>query len=74
MVGDFNAKIGEMYLDNFLFQHELQSINKEPTRFKNTHNLICIDFILTNSPGSFFKTETLFTGLSDFYKLVISVF
>ena len=74
MVGDFNAKIGEMYLDNFLFQHELQSINKEPTCFKNTNNLSCIDFILTNSPGSFFKTETLFTGLSDFYKLVISVF
>ena len=74
MVGDFNAKIGEMYLDNFLFQHELQSINKEPTCFKNTNNLSCIDFILTNSPGSFFKTETLFTGLLDFYKLVISVF
>ena len=34
----------------------------------------CIDFILTNSQISFLKTENLFTGLSDFHKLVISVF
>ena len=34
LVGDFNAKIAEMYLGNFLFQHELQSINKESTCFK----------------------------------------
>ena len=74
LVGDFNAKIGETCLGNFLFQHELQSINKEPTCFKNAHNPSCIDFILTNSPRSFFKTETLFTGLSDFHKLVKSVF
>ena len=75
LVGDFNAKIGETCLDTLLlFQHELQSINKEPTCFKNAHNPSCIDFILTNSPRSFFKTKTLFTGLSDFHKLVISVF
>ena len=74
LVGDFNAKIGETCLDNFLFQHELQSISKEPTCFKNAHNPSCIYFILTNSPGSFFKTETLFTGLSVFHRLVISVF
>ena len=71
LVGDFNAKIGETCLGNFLFQ---QSINEETTCFKNAHNPSCIDFILTNSPRSFFKTETLFTGLSDFHKLVISVF
>ena len=74
LVGDFDAKIGETCLDNFLFQHELQSINKEPTCFKNAHNPSCIDLILTNSPRSFFKTETLFTGLSDFHKLVTAVF
>ena len=33
----------------------------------------CTDFILTNSQISFLKTENLFTGLSDFHK-VISVF
>ena len=29
---------------------------------------------MTNNPSSFFKTSTLFTGLSDFHKLVLSVF
>ena len=58
LVGDFNAKI-----DNFLFQHKLQSINNKHTCFKNAHNPSCIGFILPNSPGSFFKTETLFTEL-----------
>ena len=42
--------IGEIYL-NFLFQHELQSIIKEPACFKNAHIPSCIDFILTNSSG-----------------------
>ena len=45
-----------------------------PTCYKNLNNPSCIDHILTNSPKNFFKTETVFTGLSDFYKLVLSVF
>ena len=56
LVGDFNAKVRGTCHGNFLFQHELQSVNKEPTCFKNTHNPSCIDFILRNSPGSFLKT------------------
>ena len=74
LVGDFISKIGETCLDNLLFQCELQSINKEPACFKNDHNPSCIDFTLTKSLGSFFKTETLFSGLSDFHKLVMPVF
>ena len=60
--------------DNFLFQHELQSITEETSCFENARNISCIDFILTNSPQSFFKTNALFTGLSGFHKLVMSVF
>ena len=48
-------------------------MNKEPTCYKNSENPSCIDFILTNNPRSFFKTSTLFTGLSNFHKLVLSV-
>ena len=33
-----------------------------------------MDHILTNSPNSFFITETVFTRLSDFHKLVLSIF
>ena len=74
LVVHFNAKIEETCLENFLFQHEQQNINKEPTCFKNAHNPVCIHFILTNSSGRFFKTKAFFTGLSDFHKLFISVF
>ena len=74
LVGDFHVKIGETCLDNFLFQHELQSLHNEPAYFKTVHNPRCIDIILTNSPGSFFETETLFTGLSDFHKFIMHVF
>ena len=29
---------------------------------------------ITNSPRSFYQTETFFTGLSDFHKLVLAIF
>ena len=74
LAGDFNAKVGEKSFDTFLYQHGLTSINRYPTCYKNPNNPSCIDHILTNSPKSFFKTETVFTGLSDFHKLVLSVF
>ena len=31
LVDDFNARIGETCLDTFLYQHELENVNKEPT-------------------------------------------
>ena len=63
LAGDFNAQIGETYLDTFLYQHELKNVNNEPRCYKNSEHPSCIDFILTNNPRSFFKTSTLFTVL-----------
>ena len=74
VIGDFNAQIGESHLDTFSYQHELANINREPTCYKNSESRSCIDFILSNRPKRFFKTNTVFTGLSDFHKLVLSVF
>ena len=74
ITGDFNAQEGEKCLDTFLYQHELKSLNKEATYYKNPNKPSWIDVILTNSPRSFFSTETYFTGLSDCHKLVLSVF
>ena len=74
LAGNFNAQVVEKLFDTFLYQHELTSINRNRTCCKNPNNPSCIDHILTNSPKSFFKTETVFTGLSDFHKLVLSVF
>ena len=70
IAGDFIAQVGEKLFDTFLYQHELTSINKNPTCYKNPNNPSCIDHILTNSP----KIENVFKGLSDFHKLVLSVF
>ena len=33
-VGEFNAKTGETCLDTFLYLHELENVNKEPTCYK----------------------------------------
>ena len=74
LIGEFNAQIGETHLDTFLYQHELANINKEPTCYKNSENPSCIDFILSSRPKSCVKTNTVFTGLSDFHELVLSVF
>ena len=74
LVGDFNAQISEAYLDTFFYQHALETVNKEPTCYKDSENSSCVDFIFTNNPRSFFKTNTFFTGLSDCHKLFSSVF
>ena len=74
LIGDLNAQVGQTHLDNFLFQHELWNINKESACYKNSENPRCIDFILSNRPISFFKTNTVFTGLADSHNKVLSVF
>ena len=70
----FNAQEGEKLLETFLYQHKLHIINKNPTCYKNVSNLSNKDLILTNSSKSFCRREPIFTGLSDFHKLVLSVF
>ena len=39
------------------------------TCYKNPDKPRCIDFTLTNSPLSFYKSNCLFTGLSGCHKL-----
>ena len=70
LVGDFNAEILEFCLDSFLYQQELKNLLKEKTCFKNVPNPSCIDLFLTNNALFFQHTETTFTRLSDFHKLV----
>ena len=41
---------------------------------KNPRNPSCNDLYLTISPLSFQNTSAVFTGLSDFHKLVLTVF
>ena len=72
--GDFNSQISENCIDTFMYHHNLQSIIKEPSCYKNPNNPSCIDLFLRNSPRRFYQTETFFADLSDFHKLVLSIF
>ena len=72
LIGDFNAETTEPCLESFL-EHDLQNPVKENTCFKSVENPSCIDLILTNSYMSFQNTTTVFAGISDFHKLVLTV-
>ena len=49
----------------------LENIVNKPICFKNPKNTSCIDLVLTNKKE---KPKTVETGLSDFHKMVVSVF
>ena len=70
LAGDFNAQVGEKLFNTFLYQHELISINWQPTCYKNPNNPSCIDHILTNSPMRFLKQKLFLQG----YQTIISCF
>ena len=74
ILGDFNAEISNFSMESFCTINNLKCIIKEPTCYKNPDNPTCIDLILTNCPKNFQESSTLETGLSDFHKMVLTVF
>ena len=74
VIGDLNSEISEMAMSEFCETYNLQNLVKDPTCYKNPSKPTCIDLILTNFPKSFQHTQTIETGLSDFYKLTLTVF
>ena len=74
ILGDFNAEISDFNMESFCTINNLKCIIKEPTCYKNPDNPTCIDLILTNCPKNFQESSTLETGLSDFHKMVLTVF
>ena len=64
----------EPSLDEFCQTYNLESIVSKPTCFKNPKNPSCIDLMLTNKQERFLEAKTDETGLSDFLKMVVSVF
>ena len=66
--------MSEPSLYEFCQTCNLESIVNKPTCFKNPKNPSCIDLVLTNKQESFLKAKTVETGLSDFHKMVVSVF
>ena len=65
LVRDFNTKTSEPRTDSFVCEHELHNLVKEKTCFKSVHNPNC-------NAMAFPNTTTVFNGLSDFQKLVLT--
>ena len=72
-LGDFNSQPSENCVNDFCNVYNLSNLVKEPTCYKNPDNPSCIDLFLTNRPKCFQNTMTMETGISDFYKMVITV-
>ena len=72
-IGDFNMEETESGLSDFLHQYEAKSLVKEKTCFKSSENPSCIDLLITNQGNSFQNTTTIWTGLSDFHKMAVTV-
>ena len=73
LLGDFNSEFSEPCLNNFCDIYNLKKLVKEPTCYKNPVNPSCIDLILTNRRRTFQCTTTIEAGISDFYKLVVTI-
>ena len=73
LTGDFNVEPNEANMKTFCNQYKLNSLNKEPTCFKNVNKPSCIDLFLTNNSKCFEDCLTLETGLSDFHKLIATI-
>ena len=72
LIVDFNTEASGPPIDSFVYEHELHNLVKEKTCFKSVFNPSCIDLILTNNAMAFQNTTAVFTGLSDFHKLVLT--
>ena len=72
-LGDFNAEVEDTDIKNFCSSYNLASKVNMATCYENLDKPTFIDLILTNSPGSFQNSCVVETGLSDFYKMVVTV-
>ena len=74
LIGDFNSEISEKSMHDFCNVYNLESLSNTSTCFKKPENPSSIDLLLTNSKNNFDEAVVLESGLSDFHKLVVSVF
>ena len=72
--GDLNSEMSEPSLDKFCQTYNLGSIVNKPTCFQNSKNPSFIEMVLTNKQERFSEAKTVEIGLSDFHKILVSVF
>ena len=68
------TQISEPNLASFCTVYNFKSLISKSTCYKNPDNSSCIDLILTNCPNYFQNSSTFETGLSDFHKLILTLF
>ena len=73
LLWNFNVEPTEDAMEEFLKVYNLKNLVKGPTCFKNFDKPSCIDLILTNKTKSFQTSQIIETGISDFYKMVMTV-
>ena len=72
-LGNFNSQPSENCVNDYCNVYILSNLVKEPTCYKKPDNPFCIDLVLKKRPKCFQSTMTMETGISDFYKTVITV-
>ena len=73
LLGDLNSEPTESAVKDFCEIYSCKNLIKDNTCFKNPLKPSCIDLIITNRPKSFQNYVTVETGLSDFYKMMLTV-
>ena len=73
IMGDFNCQVFENEMKNFCEMYDLVNLIKGPTCYKNPKNPSSIDVMLTNRKSDFQNSVTIETGLSDWYKMTVTV-
>ena len=71
--GDFNVTDDEHRMKSFCENYSLKNLVRQPTCYKNPHNPVCIDLILTYVPRSFQSICVVETRLSDFHLMTLTV-
>ena len=73
LIGDFNAEPEEENMLDVLNIYNLKNLLRQKTCYKNLDNLSFIDLILTSCHRGFRIANVFKTGLSYFYKMIVSV-
>ena len=73
LLDDLNSEPTESAVRDFCEIYSCKNLIKDNTCFGNPSKPSCIDLIITNRPKSFQNSVTVETGLSDFYKMTLTV-
>ena len=72
VLGDFNAEVDNNAVSSSCDAFNLVYLIREPTCYKNLEKPSCIDLILTNKPHCIQNLGVIETGLSDFYRMIVT--